>query len=121
MQIVTELRRLDVRETPLAGIMLLRALIEASTEHYRKRHRISDTNALAKNVAGCALRMQSKAQLDNAQFDIVNRLAAKGGSDLLTIEALQKMLHRDTHIPDYLIVNTFWDNISDFVRACWSK
>lgn len=121
VQIVTELRRLDVRETPLAGIMLLRALIEASTEHYRKRHRISDTNALAKNVAGCALRMQSKAQLDNAQFDIVNRLAAKGGSDLLTIEALQKMLHRDTHIPDYLIVNTFWDNISDFVRACWSK
>ena len=120
VQIVTDMRKLDVRDTTLAVAMLLRHLIEASDEHYRKRYRIGD-QGLAKNVLASANRMFSKGELDKNQFDIVNRLAASTSKELLHIEALQKMMHRDTHLPDYQVINTFWDNIGDFVRKCWLK
>lgn len=119
--IVAEIRKLDVRETPLAAAMLLRALIEASDEHYRHAHRKPDTNKLAKNVLASATHMRDSGTLSTSAFDMVSRLAQAGGSDLLHIDALQKILHRDTHIPSYQLVNTFWDNIAPFVRTCWAS
>ena len=122
IQIVTELRKLDVRESPLATLMLLRYLIEASADHHRKRYRLPDQGVLSKNILASATRMQSKGELSNSQFDMVKALSTKDvPAGLIHIDTLQKMMHRDTHIPDYLVVNTFWDNISDFVRTCWLK
>lgn len=119
--IVTELRKLDVRETPLAVAMLLRALIEISDEHYRRVHGRTDLNKLAKNVLASATHMRDSSRLTTGAFDMVSRLSQPGGADLLHVETLQKILHRDTHIPSYQVVNTFWDNIAPFVRACWAN
>lgn len=120
-QIVAELRMLDVRETPLAVAMLLRHLIEISEEYYRKKHRLADKTKLGKNVLASVTHMRDSARVDAGVFDIVSRIAQPGGTDLLQIETLQKIMHRDTHHPTYQLVNTFWDNIAPFVRACWSS
>jgi len=117
--IVTELRKLDLNETPFAAAMLLRALIELSDAYYRKG-KIADKGKLAKNVRASAEHMRSKGMLDNSQFDIVARLATDANG-LIEIESLQKMVHRDTHHLDKRFVNTFWDNVSLFVQNCWRK
>lgn len=119
--IVTELRTLNVKETPLAVAGLLRHLIELSDEHHRKMHHLGDKGHLHKNILSSATRMRDAGALDKAQFDIVSRFATGGSAELLHIETLQKIMHRDTHHPTYQLLNAFWDGIGDFVRTCWSK
>ena len=118
---MAELRKLDVRDTPLAAAMLLRALIEISDEHYRRAHNRPDTGKLGRNIVASATHMRDSSRLTTSAFDMVSRLAQPGGTDLLHVETLQKILHRDTHIPSYQVVNTFWDNVAPFVRACWAS
>lgn len=119
--IVSEMRALDVKKTPLATAMLMRHLIELSDEHYRKRFRLGDKGSLAKNVTASATDMLSRARLDRSECDITCRLGSTSSKDLLQIETLQKVMHRSTHHPTYQLINTFWDNIAPFVRACWAK
>jgi hypothetical protein len=120
--IIAELRILSVKETPLAVAGLLRQLIEISDEHYRKKHHRVDATKLAKNVLNSATHMRDSGVLETAQFDAVSRLATTGGpSELLHIETLQKIMHRETHTPSYQVLNVFWNWIEDFVRACWVK
>jgi ParB-like nuclease domain len=119
--IVSEIRALDVKKTPLATSMLLRHLIELSDEHYRKRFRLGDKGTLAKNVSASATDMLNRTRLDKSECDIACRLGSTSSKDLLQIEMLQKVMHRTTHHPTYQLINTFWDNIAPFVRACWAK
>ena len=119
--IVSEIRKLHVRETPLAAAVLLRALIEISDGYFRNMSRIPDQTKLGKNIAKSATVMRDAGKLTTSEFDVVNRLAQPGNADLLNIDMLQKIIHRDTHHVDYQFVNTFWDNIGCFVRACWRK
>jgi hypothetical protein len=116
--ILTELRLIDLNDTPFAASMLLRAFIEISDGYYRRTQSIQDKNALAKNVGASADSMLNRSMLTGGEHDMVKRLT--GGPDsLLQIETLQKMLHRDTHHSSKQFVNTMWDNIAAFVRACW--
>ena len=117
--IVSELRLLSVKETPLAVAGLLRHLIELSDEHYRKKHRLPDKTYLHKNVLASATHMRDSDRLNKAQFDVVSRFASGGANTLLHIETLQKIMHRDTHFPTYQLLNALWDSIAEFVRACW--
>jgi hypothetical protein len=119
--IVAELRLINVKETPLAAALLLRSLIEISDENFRRIHHRPDKNKLAKNVLASATFMRDSAMLDSGQFDMVSRLTGNGQDSLLQIETLQKIVHRDTHHPNYQLINTFWDNVACFVRACWDK
>jgi hypothetical protein len=116
--IVTELRKLDMTDTPLAAALLLRALIELSSEYYRKGNNLLPENKLARSVKRCTEHMLQRGMLDQSEVDITMRLCDTTGS-LIQIESLQKMVHRDTHNLDKQFVNTFWDNIAPFVRACW--
>lgn len=115
--IVTELRKMDLDETPFAAGMLLRALIEISEEYYRKRNRLDDRK-LAKNVRRSAEHMRDRGMLTPMECDITVR-TSNNDESLIQIETLQKMMHRDTHHLSKQFVNTFWDNIGPFVRACW--
>ncbi|MDO5693552.1 MAG: ParB/Srx family N-terminal domain-containing protein [Pseudomonadota bacterium] len=118
--IVVELRKLDVKETPMAATMLLRALIELSDNHFRAKQTppIADKGGLRKNVIASATAMHALTMLTDSEFDIVKRVANDTDS-LVQIESLQKIIHRATHHSDYRLVNTFWDNFGCFVRACW--
>lgn len=117
--LVAELRALDLSKFPLAATMLTRALIEVSDLHYRSKNSLPDQIGLAKNIKKSAQHMLTNGKLSTSEEDIVKRLCNSGGS-MIEIETLQKMVHRSTHNLDRQFVNTLWDNIGCFVRACWA-
>jgi len=119
--IVAEIRKLDVKENPLAVAMLLRGLIELSDKFYRTTHGLLDKNGLAKNVTISANHMFANGILTSSELDIVTRCSGVANlqDNILHIESLQKIMHRETHHPNYQLVNTLWDNIAPFVKACW--
>lgn len=121
--LVAELRLLDVRGakgTPYAAAFLLRGLFEVSDRYYREANQLKDQKKLAQNVRTCATHMSQHGRLNENQLDIVTRYTS-GQDTLLQIENLQKMIHKETHIPDHHKLNTFWDELGCFVRACWGK
>lgn len=117
--IIAELRMLDVKKTPFACTMLFRALLELSDGHYRKAKNIQDKNSLAKNVSASADSMLNQQLLSKSEHEVVMSYSQTTTS-MLHVNSLQKMLHRDTHHSDYQVINTFWDGIGCFVRACWT-
>lgn len=117
--LVSELRAIDLSKFPLAATMLTRALIEVSDLHYRSTNTLTDQGGLAKNIKKSAQHMLTNGKLNASEEDIVKRLCNSGGS-MIEIETLQKMVHRSTHNLDRQFVNTLWDNIGCFVRACWA-
>jgi len=118
--IVAELRDLNVKETPLAVGMLLRALIEISDRYYRAENKLVDKQKLAKNIQASADHMRNGSKLVPEAHDIVRRYCS-GPDTLLQIETLQMMVHKGTHHPNYQLLNTMWDELAPFVRACWAK
>lgn len=117
--LVAELRALDLSKFPLAAAMLSRALIELSDLHYRTKNTLSDQGTLAKNIKKSAQHMLTNGRLNVSEEDMVKRLCNPSGA-MIEIESLQKMIHRHTHNLDRQFVNTLWDNIGCFVRACWA-
>jgi hypothetical protein len=116
--LVAELRGLDVSKFPLAATMLTRALIEVSELYYRTKNQLPDQQSLAKNIKKSAKHMQTNGKLSQSEEDMVVRLCNPSGA-MIEIETLQKMIHRNTHNLDRQFVNTLWDNVGCFVRACW--
>ena len=116
---MAELRALDLSKFPLAAAMLSRALIELSDLHYRSKNTLKDQKALAKNIKESARHMLANGKLDASEEDVVKRLCFSDGA-MIEIEALHKMVHRPTHNLNRQFVNTLWDNIGCFVRACWA-
>jgi hypothetical protein len=117
--LVAELRALDLSKFPLAATMLARALIELSDQHYRTTNALPDQGPLAKNIKKSAQHMLANGKLNASEEDMVKRLCNPSGA-MIEIESLQKMIHRHTHNLDRQFVNTLWDNIGCFVRACWA-
>jgi len=116
--LIAELRSLDLSKFPLSAAMLTRALIEVSDLHYRSKSDIAEQGGLAKNMKKSAQHMLANGKISESEEDIVKRLCNRGGA-MIEIETLQKMIHRNTHNLDRQFVNTLWDNIGCFVRACW--
>ena len=117
--LMAELRALDVSKFPLAATMLTRALIELSDLHYRTKNSLQDQTQLSKNIKKSAQHMLSNGKLNASEEDMVKRLCNPSGA-MIEIESLQKMVHRKTHNLDRQFVNTLWDNIGCFVKACWA-
>lgn len=117
--IVAELRGLDVSKFPLAATMLTRALIELSELHYRTKNGLEDQQYLAKNIKKSIKHMVDNGKISASEEDMVKRLCNPSGA-MIEIETLQKMIHRNTHNLDRQFINTLWDNIGCFIRACWA-
>ena len=63
--------------------------------------------------------MLTNVKISASEEDMVKRLCNPSGA-MIEIETLQKMVHRNTHNLDRQFVNTLWDNIGCFVKACWA-
>lgn len=116
--IVSELRQVDPFATPLATAMLLRALIERSEIFYREKHSLKDKEALHKNIAASADHMKSNGSLNANEHDVVMRYT-RGDTGMLHIKTIQAYVHRADFHPNGQTLNTTWDEIGCFVRACW--
>lgn len=117
--ILAELRQLDPNNTALAVTMLLRALIERSDFSYREKHSISDKGALHKNIAASADHMKSADLLNSAEHEVVMR-HTRSDAGMLHIKTIQSYVHEATFHPNGQALNTMWDEIGCFVRACWA-
>ena len=116
--IVGELRQLDPNATPLAVTMLLRALIERSDNAYRARHALPDKQALHKNVAASADHMKNNGLLDTSEHELIMRYS-RHDAGMLHIKTVQAYIHEAQFHPNGQSLNTTWDEIGCFVRACW--
>ena len=119
--LIAEIRKLDVKDNPIAVAMLLRGLIELSDKSYRTKNNLTDSGKLGKNITASANHMHTNNKLNASELDVVTRFSgvANVNDNLLHVESLQKIMHRETHNPNYQLVNTLWDNVAPFVRACW--
>ena len=119
--IVAEIRKLNVKDNPIAVAMLLRGLIELSDKFYRTQNTLTDIGKLGKNITASANHMHQNGKINASELDAIIRFSgvANVNDNLLHVESLQKIMHRETHNPNYQLVNTFWDNIAPFVRTCW--
>lgn len=116
--IVAELRRLNPMDTPLAVTMLLRALIERSEIHYRQKHGLKNKGTLHQNVAASADHMKNNDFLTGKEHDVVVR-HTRSDAGMLHIKTLQACIHEAEFHPNGQNLNTTWDEIGCFVKACW--
>jgi hypothetical protein len=112
----------DVRETPLTTAFLIRALIELSEKYYRIKHNLQDKNKLSDNIFAACDSMHGKSLITKSESEIIKAYTVTTKSDIgiFNVDTLQKYIHRETHLPSPQTINTFWDELHPFVRACWS-
>lgn len=118
--IVRLMRELDVQKQALAVAMLLRHLIESSEDAYRSKHSLPELNGLAEKVKRTAERLHSKGRLTKDEHDVVIRMCDAKARALVSIETLQKLMHRRSHLPEGRMINSMWEQIAPFIRACWT-
>ncbi|MDD5388978.1 MAG: hypothetical protein PHD37_06515 [Gallionellaceae bacterium] len=118
--IIAELRKLNPHETSLATTMLLRALIELSNDYYRAQHDLppKEQTALHKSIAHTANHMGDANILTEPEHTVVMNYT-QGSEGMLHIRTIQAYIHSTEHHPNGQALNTIWDDISCFVRACW--
>jgi hypothetical protein len=118
LTIVSELRALDPFATPMAVTMLLRALLELSDGEYRKALQMKDHGALHKNMAASASRMLNDGLLTNAEHHVIQSYT-RSEESFNHVRAIQKYIHDDIYHPNGQSLNTIWDSIGCFAKACW--
>ncbi|MBP7467065.1 MAG: hypothetical protein KA733_00430 [Thauera sp.] len=116
--IITELRGLKVKETPLAVAMVFRTLIELSEDHYRTQHGIPDAETFVKRIARAADHMRKAGTLSDGQHQVVIRRSREDGG-ILHATTLHKYVHSADFHPTFQTLNSLWDELGCFVAACW--
>lgn len=118
--IITEIKKINVRETPIAASMMLRSLIEQSTAHYRNSNKLSNDKPFKGGILSSVDHMEKAGKLDNKQARAVRALAQNDDS-ILSAETLHQYVHTKSFHPNAQTLNTIWDQISCFVIACWAS
>lgn len=119
ISVVAELRSMNPGGTPIATAMLLRYLIELSNTRYRQANNLRAQEVLHRAIASSAEHMKQAGLIDQGQLDVVLRYTREEQS-MLHIKTLQSYLHNPNFHPNGQTLNTFWDEIGCFVRACWT-
>lgn len=117
--IITELKRLKVKDTPQAVAMLLRTLIELSETHYRETNGVELAGNFHQKIARAADHMRVNNRLNHDQHQaILAQSRAEHG--LLHVKTLHGYVHTSAFHPNYQTLNSQWDEIGCFVAACWN-
>jgi hypothetical protein len=122
-QILFEISRIPkTQDMPLTCAMLMRALLEATVNDYMSRNSIRDKGNLSKNTTAVADSLFNAQVIDKSLMEVVKAYAItdRAQVSLFNIDTIQKYIHRDTHLPGYTTLHTMWDEIGDFIRACWA-
>jgi len=117
--ILNELRQFDPNLTPLPTTMLLRALFESSEKDYRGKKSLPKKGALHEDIAACADYMKEISLLSAGEHEVVIRHTRTEGG-MFHIKTIQAYIHEAEFHPNGQALNTLWDEIGCFVRACWT-
>lgn len=120
--IVGELRRLKTsgeKATPIAVAMLLRALLEISTDRYfRVNQDLKDVQDFHIRIAKAADHMRNNGLIDGDQHAVILRHSREQES-ILHVKTIQKYVHSPAFHPNGQTLNSLWDEISVYIGACW--
>lgn len=112
-----ELQRINVQKNPIACAVLIRMFIEFSVENYIQNSSVKDHKEnLPDRLGKCIDNMVQNGRFEKKRGDILKQYA---GRDLLSIRTLHGIVHDPNFQPDYQIVNKTWDNLLEFLQACW--
>ncbi|MDA8273002.1 MAG: ParB/Srx family N-terminal domain-containing protein [Deltaproteobacteria bacterium] len=117
--ILAEIKSLRTDKNPIAVAMLLRSFIELSTEYYITNNKISNGNTIAEKIKECAKHMKSVNKIDKKQEIVIDKIMSNP-RDVLNISTLHSFVHADYSFPDHRTINTYWDGIEFYVKACWT-
>lgn len=116
--VTVELRKLNVKETPIAVAVLLRTLIEISERHYRESNKLKDKEAFHRNIAQAAEHMVQRGYITKDQKEVILR-RTREEEGILNVTTLHKYVHSPNFHPSFQIINTLWDEIAFFIAQCW--
>ncbi|MDI6710457.1 MAG: ParB/Srx family N-terminal domain-containing protein [Bacillota bacterium] len=118
--VVTELLKLDVRDTPIAVAVLLRTLIDLSEQHYSRLHSLPDKDKFYKRVLAAAEHMFARGEITAGQKEVILR-RTREQEGILHVTTLHKYVHSPDFHPTAQVVNTLWDELGFFVKQCWES
>ncbi|MNJ72356.1 hypothetical protein D3C77_689900 [compost metagenome] len=98
--------------------MLLRALIETSTNRYRDVYTVKADQDFTRQVAIIADHMRGNSRITVDQHTLINRMT-RDAESMLHVKTLQKYVHSEAFHPTADVLNSLWDQISFFLGECW--
>ncbi|ABS63477.1 hypothetical protein Plav_1860 [Parvibaculum lavamentivorans DS-1] len=119
-QIWEELQfRLDLSEHPNAISVLLRVLLELSTDNYIKQAKLAsvyDSDKLSRKVAKVADDMAAKGKIDRKYLGAITKL--QQGEALVSVDTLNRYVHSPNFSVSPEHLKMLWGTLSDFVVLC---
>ncbi|WP_158219334.1 MULTISPECIES: ParB/Srx family N-terminal domain-containing protein [unclassified Achromobacter] len=117
--VISDLRQLKTESTTLAVAVLLRVLIEMSVFHYLESIGHQPEKKLQRDLGSAVRHMCGAGVISELERDVILS-HARTENDLLSIETLQRFVHKPEYHPDRQTLHTLWDHICPFVVACWA-
>lgn len=118
--ILAEIKGLRTDNNPIAVSMLLRTLIELSTDYYINNNKIPVNKPyIADKIKQCAAHMKSAGKIDNNREALISK-SMSSTHDIFHISTLHGFVHSGNSFPDFQKINTYWDGIEFYVKECWS-
>lgn len=112
-------RRVDVQKSPNAAAMLLRALLEFSTDRYYELHADCKKQSDMKGkISSILAHMTAAGVITGDRLMELQRLS--NNSEFFSAKTLHSFVHSNKFNPAGESLCNFWDNIGDFVEACWN-
>ncbi|WP_338557854.1 ATP-binding protein [Acinetobacter sp. KS-LM10] len=125
--LLAELIKIRISALPIATLMLMRAFIELSCQHYSKKFSVDiklKKPSLAQTVTRCLNKMEEKnhLKLDSRRISTLHALCneQKFEKSFLAIQNLQITIHSDDLIWDKRSILSFWYAILPFLTACYN-
>ncbi len=99
---------------------LFRMLLEFSTKNYISKNRgVKKDGQMHKQIALVADHMKESGLLTDAQVKVVHR-RTKENEGLMNYDTLGAYMHSPKAHPHAQGLNALWDEVDDYVKACWS-
>ena len=122
VKIQGELRRLKVKDYPIAVALLLRALFEAAIYHYASCKNLK-SQPTRKMINAVAQDMYTKGILNKYRnpkdrLSEIKKLASK--DEIFSMDTLHSFVHSEHDLPDYQRIVSIWILARDFLNDCFN-
>jgi len=111
--------RLNLSEHPNAISVLLRVLLELSTDNYIKQTQlisVYDSDKLSRKVAKVADDMAAKGKIDKKYLGAITKL--QQGEALVSVDTLNRYVHSPNFSVSPEHLKMLWGTLADFVVLC---
>lgn len=111
--------RLDLSAHPNAISVLLRVLLELSTDNYIKQTQLAsihENDKLARKAAKVAEDMETKGKIDKKYLGVIKKL--QHGEALISMDTLNRYVHSPNFSVSPEHLKMLWGTLSEFIVLC---